>query len=208
MHSADIKNHLQLVMEELYRLGMPRTCAHFVAGGAIASLVLDEQPKDYDVWFGSLEDWNAATKGLNMACTRISKYSATYTLPSGNVVQLVRSRVGTPEKVVGTFDFQHTMSHYLPLTGELKVDEEFIKSKALTFVRGNLCHPVNTVQRLLKFSRRGYSINNKCIADIMNDVGIIYSDKFNQHVDADDGTEWTGNVFHPGWGGGGEEDSR
>ena len=209
MQQADIKNHLQLVMEELYRLGMPRTCAHFVAGGAIASLVLDEQPKDYDVWFGSLEDWNAAVNGLlgTLPATRMSKYSFTYTLPSGKIVQLVRSRVGTIHEVVSTFDFKHTQGYYSPGMDVMEYDEEFIKSKALTFNKGNLCHPVNTVQRLLKFSRRGYSINNQTIADIMNEVGEIYYQKRLDHDDESPDTDF-GTCFHPGWGGGGEEDSR
>ena len=172
----------------------------FIAGGAIASLVLDEEPKDFDVWFHDIEAWNAVITAMPMAPDRTSKYSFTYTV-NGRVFQLVRSRLGSPEKVTKTFDFRHTQAYFDPLGLRLVADEEFIKAKQLVFVRGNLCHPVNTVQRVLKLARRGYSINNQTIADLMNEVGEIY-----QMRREDSGEE--ADVFHPGWGGGGEEDSR
>jgi len=210
MLRVEIIGKLQAVFDELYSIGFPRTCAPFIAGGAIASLVLDEEPKDYDIWFPSLDAWEHAVNSLSLNHswpTRQSKYSWTYTLPSGKIVQLVKSRTGGPRKVVGTFDFQHTMSYFDGL--QLVCDEEFIKSKALTFVKGNLCHPVNTVQRLLKFSRRGYSINNQTIADIMNEVGQIYCKVRDERI-ADDDYDRVDDtiVFHPGYGGGGEDDSR
>ncbi len=138
----------------------------YIAGGAIASLVLGEEPKDYDIWFENPEDYYTALNTLGdnimlfldneMGVPSTSKYATSFKI-RGIDIQLVRSRMGVPEVVVPTFDFKHTQS-WMKRDGTMSVDEEFIKRKQLVFVPGNFSHPVNTMQRVNKFARRGYDI--------------------------------------------------
>ena len=174
-----LRTKLEQVFLEIQNAVMPAGQTLFrvkayLAGGCIASLVLDEEPADYDVWFEDIESWEQITGLMKIPPFRKSKYSWSYTLDSGKKIQLVKSRVGSPEKVTGTFDFKHTQAFYS--RDKLVYDEEFIKSKQLWFVKGNLCHPVNTFQRVLKFSRRGYSVNDRTICDLMNEAGQQYTD--------------------------------
>lgn len=169
----------------------------YIAGGAIVSLVLGDTPKDYDIWFRTLDDWTAAVEGLSLQPTRKSKYSYTYVLPSGEEVQLVKSRIGEPADVVGTFDFKHTHCYYEP-GKDVVCDRAYLLSKRLDFVKGNLCHPVNTLQRVLKFARRGYTMPNQSIADLMNAVGAHYEQKQAERSFSEE----AGEVFSPEWGGG------
>jgi len=208
MNAQEVASWLDVVYAELV-LRCSGEAVHalgrsYVAGGAIVSLVLGETPNDYDIWFRSLEDWQAAVDGLTLTPIRKSKYSYTYLLPTGKEIQLVKSRLGEPADVVGTFDFKHTHCYYE--LGKAPVyDEAFLLSKRLVFVRGNLCHPVNTVQRVLKFVRRGYSVSNQSIADLMNEVGAIYKKQMDALEAASSfGDDERGemHVFSPEWGGG------
>ena len=89
-------------------------------------------------------------------CPKISKYATTFEV-DGKTIQLVESRMGIPEVIVPGFDFKHTHS-YMKRDGTLVCDVDFIKKKQLVFVEGNFNHPVNTMQRVAKFARRGYDI--------------------------------------------------
>lgn len=173
----------------------------YIAGGALVSLVQGEEPHDYDIWFRSLDDWTAATNGLQFRPARKSKYSWSYYLPSGKEVQLVKSRLGEPAEVVGSFDFKHTHCYY-EASGILVADIEYLRSKRLDFVPGNLCHPVNTLQRLCKFVRRGYSVSNQSIADLMNAIGQDYESRKDSVWLNSGGTEDADSVYTAAWGGG------
>lgn len=179
MHEREIIDHLSAIMRSLRAMIAP-TCVGtaidrcYIAGGAIASLVQGEVPADYDIWFHTIDDWQEVVSHIAQMPKKKTRYSWTYELPNGAIIQLVKSRLGTPEAVTGTFDFKHTQSYFF--NNELKCDREFILSKTLTFVRGNLCHPVNTIQRVLKFNLRGYAVNGQCLADIMNEAGAEYAE--------------------------------
>jgi len=166
MNKLQIIDHLngvyiELMAASLSKGGLRRSC---IAGGALASLVFDEEPKDFDVWF---EDEAAfADACLGVTFKKETRYAHTFTLPSGRIIQYVKSRLGSPEKIVGGFDFRHTQSYYKP-SGELLIDEKFILSKELSFVRGNLTHPVNTVQRAMKFAKRGYRMSQPNLIDMI-----------------------------------------
>lgn len=146
----------------------------FIAGGAIASLALGEEPKDYDVWFRSYDDAKIASDNMMLAPIKESRFAWSYRLPLGTEIQIVHSRTGTPKEVTGTFDFKHTQGFYVPGSDwwieDLEYNEELIKSKKLIYNKGNLCHPVNTMQRFQKFIRRGYFMDQESIIDLMLDV--------------------------------------
>lgn len=167
-----MKEHLLNIFNEVEQITGPLQGA-FIAGGAIASLVLGETPNDYDIWFeepaGFLAAFDAVSK--NQFDDRISeiinsKYATTLKLKSGTKIQLVQSRFGVPEVLTKQFDFLHTQG-YMKRDGTLVCDEEFIKSKKLVFVPGNFSHPVNTMQRVNKFARRGYDIPFETTVELM-----------------------------------------
>lgn len=157
-----IQSTLLQVFSEVEQITGPLPNA-YIAGGCIASIILGEEVKDYDIWFETPEDVKLAI-GTVMDhsenykyCTDVSKYAHTIKLSSGKVIQLVESRLGPAEVIVPGFDFKHTQS-YMKRDGTLVADIEFIKKKRLVFSEGNFKHPVNTMQRVYKFARRGYDI--------------------------------------------------
>lgn len=154
MQESQIKEHLNGVFQEIENyLGFKPKC--YFAGGCIASLVLDQDVKDYDVWFETLEDWMDVDVKISLADNR-SKYATTVTLPSGKIIQFVCNRIGTAKEIVPTFDFRHTHSYYLQ-DGTMSYDPSFILAKRLEFA-GRLDHPINTMERVLKFNKRGYYV--------------------------------------------------
>lgn len=170
MDKRAIEFHLDSVYAAVTQyLGFEPKC--YFAGGCIASAVLDEKIKDYDLWFEEPAYFEEVVEALAfelkypILATR-SKYAITLNLPTGTTVQFVESRMGVPEQVVGSFDFKHTQSYYVP-GKELVYDPEFILSKKLVFNKTNFSHPVNTMQRVLKFARRGYDIPFETIQDLM-----------------------------------------
>lgn len=174
MTKEQIVDKLMTIFSQVENLTGPLTEA-YIAGGAIASLVLGEEPKDYDVWFEGPWAYEAAVNNLKLAVGYgeiksanlvESKYATSFELSDGTKIQLVQSRMGVPEQVVPGFDFKHTQS-YMTRTGKLVADVDFIKSKVLVFVPGNFSHPVNTMQRVNKFARRGYDIPFETIRDLM-----------------------------------------
>lgn len=169
----EIKAHLNGVFNEIEAfLGFKPTC--YIAGGSIASIVLGETPNDYDVWF-ELPDYfdqvdKAVTKAdlaqnIMFATTNRTKYATTVFLPSGKKVQFVCNRMGHPDGLVPQFDFRHTQSFYTQ-EGFLSCDIEFISRRCLEFV-GKLDHPINTMERVLKFSKRGYFVPSETLESLM-----------------------------------------
>lgn len=192
MNAEQIKTEMQSLYSELeFLLGYTPLC--YVAGGCIASMVLDEEVKDYDLWFENPEDFQQVLKdvldvsasdmldGYDNLKVKRTKYALTISLSSGKIVQFVESRMGVPEVLVPGFDFKHTQAYYKQ-DGTLVYDEALIKSKVLVFAQGNFKHPVNTVQRMLKFARRGYDIPFETVQAIMITTNDLEKDQISGAV--------------------------
>lgn len=173
----NIIEHLDSVFKEVEEyLGFKPKC--YFAGGCIASIVLEQTPNDYDLWFEEPADFDEVNAKLietldtpimiGVALVSKSKFAITAILPSGKKIQFVRNRMGPPDVLVKKFDFKHTHSYYIP--GEkLSVDVNFIQSRTLSFA-GNLDHPINTFERMVKFSKRGYFVTFETMQGIMLEV--------------------------------------
>lgn len=164
-----IKAKLNAVFSEVETcLGFKPSC--YIAGGSIASIVLGEEPKDYDMWFESPEAFKDVddSRWVTAFQTGKTKYATTCTLPSGKIVQFVQNRMGPPSQLVPQFDFRHTHSYYLQ-NGTLSYDRDFIERKCLEF-KGRLDHPMNTMERVLKFSKRGYYVPFETIQALMLEI--------------------------------------
>ena len=168
MFDIETKTDILLRLQEVYTeiekyLGFKPKC--YFAGGCIASIVLGEDVQDYDLWFETPEDF-APVEKANIMFTDDTKYALTTILPSGKKVQFIRRRRGPPDVLVKTFDFQHTQSYYNPENGDMVVDSDFIRTKQLV-LKGNLDHPLNTMERLMKFQRRGYTVSSEALSGLM-----------------------------------------
>ncbi len=185
MNKKEIQAHLKKVYDSLNKtLGeLPNSV---IAGGAIASLVLDSAPNDYDVWFDSKYAWTFAVDLVKKKGLEIVKESAhvlTFMLPEYdapfqfcrifiNDGNKVRAGNGDFDRVVSSFDFLHTRAMYSPNIGLKFLDGnsvEYIQSKELGFT-GNLNWPTKTIQRLQKFALRGYKIPDATIHSILRAV--------------------------------------
>lgn len=161
-----IKIHLNIVFQEIEAfLGFKPKC--YIAGGSIASIVLHEIPKDYDVWFELPDYFHEVDKAIVNPHKR-SKYATTVILSSGKVIQFVQNRMGVPKALVPQFDFKHAQSYYTQ-EDELFVDIDFINSRTLTLA-GRFDHPINTMERVLKFSKRGYYVPFETLQTIMLEI--------------------------------------
>lgn len=160
----EIREHLNEVFSEITAyLGFKPTC--YIAGGCIASIVLGERPNDYDVWFELPDYFEQVNKAITDPLAQRTKYATTIFLASGRKVQFVCNRMGHPDGLVPQFDFRHTQSFYTQ-EGFLSCDIEFISRRCLEFV-GKLDHPINTMERVLKFSKRGYFVPSETLESLM-----------------------------------------
>lgn len=182
MDDAIVRYELEMVWGEITAF-LEFTPKCYFAGGALASIVLGESPKDYDMWFENIDDWNTVWAKLinpnvseNMDRVKLSQFAATVTLPSGKVVQFVRNRLGKPLELVPTFDFLHTHSYYDPATLDLSINIPFIKSRSLQLV-GNLDHPINTLERIIKFTKRGYFAPPEMLVKFMLEINKLDPEK-------------------------------
>lgn len=169
-----IKEHLDEVFKEVeVYLGFTPKC--YFAGGCIASLVLDQPVNDYDLWFEEPAYFDEVDRDIKMnlfpdleeKITR-SKFATTLILPSGKKIQFVKNRMGPPDVLVPQFDYKHTHSYYIP-GDKLSMDVNFIQSRTLTFA-GSLDHPINTFERMVKFSKRGYYVSFECMQNLMLEI--------------------------------------
>lgn len=171
----NIKENLDSVFKEVEEyLGFKPKC--YFAGGCIASIVLGQPVNDYDLWFESPEDFQDVDSKLYLHdnITR-SKFATTLILPSEKKIQFVQNRMVPANVLVPQFDFKHTHSYYIP--GEkLSVDVNFIQSRTLSFV-GSLDHPINTFERMIKFSKRGHYVSFECIQNLMLEIQKMSPDK-------------------------------
>lgn len=175
MTDEQIKEKLTIVSDRIGHF-LNGKCTGFFAGGCFASLVRGEDPKDYDIWFRSKEDYQAVRDSIGDQFVKESRFAVTILLPTGEEVQFVRNRIGTPEITSSSFDFEHTRSYFDPNTQEFRLAHHHIENKILTYSRGKLCHPVNSFQRVMKFAREGYRMEFESIQAMMMDFKEVPED--------------------------------
>lgn len=77
-------------------------------------------------------------------------------------IQLILEKYGIPENLIGDFDFNACKAAF---DGEfLYIPKEFVrdvKTKKLSI--NVVTYPVATIKRLIKYSNKGYNVNNACM---------------------------------------------
>lgn len=176
MTEANMKERMNAIVNQVLRLLEPEDAAKaasklYVAGGAIVSLTLGEEPHDWDLW---CED--QATADIFRSCLGTSvplttgadllsntENGLTWKLKTGEVVQVVTRFIGPPSRVFESFDYLHAQAYYRPDTGEMSYNRELILSKQLRFNKGKEEYALNTLKRLCKFTSRGWAPDNESI---------------------------------------------
>lgn len=178
MKDKDIKATLD---QELYRFSQswknPEDANNFlknciVCGGAIASLVLDEELKDIDIYFRtsnalswylekthklSLHD-NFNERGYEMICrtSTADTYTDGYNENAARI-QIIKMMAGEPDRIVQNFDFLHTMVYYDPQNNVLSLPPgpmTCILEKRLEYTQS--VFPLSSLFRTRKYIRRGW----------------------------------------------------
>jgi hypothetical protein len=184
----EIEKKLEAVYTEIFS-NLGRFKGSFIAGGSITSLVLGEEPNDYDIWFETVADWENACHLARRAVGDFNEGPVTIICETEHaltfkllgmtpVLQFVKSRTGAYDEVIEQFDFLHAQAAYLPsdedgLEGELLFGNrnciDFIKEKVLVF-EGKLDYPIHTLSRLQKFAKRGWIVPDQTLACLIREI--------------------------------------
>ena len=140
----------------------------YITGGAVASVLQGEAPRDYDFYFRTPEKLELVVKYYLRRGVSDGKPGGPFDLIciTNNAItlvgglQIVRRDVGNPFTVVHkTFDFLHSMGVYHVDTEEIEVTREalrYIRNKELFYQAAP--YPVGSLFRLKRFVARGYKI--------------------------------------------------
>lgn len=133
----------------------------FIAGGCIASLLLNEKPKDYDVFF---LDQSILTQVVNYYSNGDENLYVDYQNDNAillkNGIHIVKKLVGNPAEVCEKFDFQHCKCSYCPSTNALTIPSvalEPMLTKELIYTGSD--YPFSSLVRTKKFIKRGWNIS-------------------------------------------------
>ena len=160
----------------------------FIAGGAIRSLIEGTEVNDFDIYFTDLSyamyvidrfkqcnfiQYKAET---NNAFTFRAKIHGRWQL-----VQIIIKQSGTPENVIGHFDFTNCMGYYSPNNDSLVIAKDMsksIESKELVFNLKANTSPLNILKRGKKFKDAGYTISVAEIAKMSYKISTTPLNKF------------------------------
>lgn len=140
----------------------------FLSGGAIASLLQAQEPKDWDVYFKTQSTQNVVLDHFKIEQEdEIADYDEKYRDFGGNKIvtenattlkngiQLITKHNGQPQDIRSTFDFVHCMPYY-----ELSSDTLYISREQYDLCVGKILKINNpkavTRWRQSKFEERGY----------------------------------------------------
>lgn len=107
----------------------------FLTGGAIASLLQQEEPKDWDIYFRGSEYMTYLATHLNNHSADIADIAEAYREDYGingkmitnkattmkNGYSFITMQYGTPDEIKRTFDYLHTTPHYDILENKLYI---------------------------------------------------------------------------------------
>lgn len=129
----------------------------YVAGGCIRSLENGETPKDYDIFMKTdISDEIKSYLATHATYTSNNSVGLHIYICASTEVQIITSVFGTPEQVVGEFDFENNMNWFDPQS-DILVTNKYCHSKQLK-VNKNCRNVVGTLVRISKFVERGYKV--------------------------------------------------
>ncbi len=172
----------------------------YIAGGAIASLILGEQINDYDMWFRTAEAWDKATAAVKKVASETNElnlenegklnivaetpFALSFRLTGDPILyQMIKTRLGDPETTVETFDFQHAQAYFLGPTTEAEYKDDpigeivFLGYNSEDFIQekvllfvGELDYPTHTLSRVPKFAKRGFVVPDQMLVRLIHAI--------------------------------------
>jgi hypothetical protein len=133
----------------------------YVAGGAISSVVMNEEPNDYDIFFKSKDilDMVVAQVNATPKILELVVFKSDNAITLSNKYQLIKKVFGDPKEITAGFDFAHNACYYDPGTDTLGMHElafESMASKNLFYITSKF--PFASLIRTKKFIKRGWNI--------------------------------------------------
>jgi hypothetical protein len=171
-NSKDVKLELDEISTFLVeRLGniLPLENAFF-AGGCIRDLMLNIEPRDYDIYFYYPEDTNKiksyfATNQNNVIQSFLDNWNLTLEYKGKPVVfQFITLMSGTPDNIVNRFDFTMNMNYYVFSTEEIRIHPDV--GDLRLHPGSNICRPIHALCRITKFMSRGYTISHRELIEL------------------------------------------
>ena len=169
----------------------------FVAGGSMRTLIVDEEVCDFDMFFesGQLVDdvrdkLEVAGYELVFECPEGKLFTYAFIKDDGSKikVQLILETMGSPESVIDTFDFTACCAAYDGTT--LFLNPRFVRDvKKKSLELHTLTFPVATLKRMIKYSNKGYNVNEaaRSIVDTIQTVllggGFFDDDDLRVYID-------------------------
>lgn len=133
----------------------------FVAGGAIRSMILNEEVKDYDIFIENQELKAILLERAKENSCYISDNAITYYSSLGQI-QIITTKTGFPWEIIDEFDFVMNQNYYYKslqvdgvCDGLYITDIDTILAKKLK-INLNCRNKLGTLARLSKFLERGY----------------------------------------------------
>lgn len=155
----------------------------YIAGGAIVSLALGEEPQDYDVFCDDdktadafRDIWKNKDFPYKAELLANTKNAVTFKLNTGEVIQVVTRFTGPPSRVFESFDYEHCKCYYYQSywSGALQIEtpeilvynRELIEQKTLVYTGEKDKYCLNTLKRMHKFVSRGWVSDNASILNL------------------------------------------
>jgi hypothetical protein len=150
-HLEEVRSEIELIIPEEKILSKM-----FIAGGAIRSLMTQTKVSDYDIFVKDDETIQEVIDALVYRQTLYqSKNSIGVISSTGKHLQFIVCASGTPESVVGEFDFTCNQSYYDFSTKTLTVHPDAYTMQLR--VNSNARNAIGTFLRIGKFLQKGYS---------------------------------------------------
>ncbi|MCR8641421.1 hypothetical protein NV379_02015 [Paenibacillus sp. N1-5-1-14] len=161
----------------------------YISGGCIYSLYNDTDPKDYDFFIkcpklaADLSDYFKEVseyKGKSICGGVYKKLGLTVTDNAISIgkYQIITQWVGTPEEVVGQFDFKHLQFFYQNGVVNTLSSFNFLSSNQLVYNEKRARDICGTIVRTSKFLQRGMKIKHKEMGKILLKLSEIgFSDR-------------------------------
>ena len=152
-----------------------------VAGGSIGSLIRNETPNDYDLFFRNQETVNLVSdyyqqydNSGNFRIIAITENAVTFE----NGIQLVLKYNGDLKQLWNNFDFRHTKIGFDYRTKQIQYDNQAvldsINNKQLFYEDFNKVNNLDlTLERVIKLINRGWGINRPSYLTLLK----TYSEK-------------------------------
>jgi hypothetical protein len=150
-----------------------------IAGGALTSIILNEQIVDYDIWFSNKGDYDKATNEMDilyekqrdggifssdLICRYNTSNAKTFTVKSTHKFQFInpsKYSLGNIDTIINQFDFTCVMCGVDLRDRKLICNDKFFrdaKSKKIT-INEKLRAPASLIDRIVKYTKKGYRIS-------------------------------------------------